>query len=323
MAAHIAYFGRKNSGPTLAVDSRVTTWTPFVLALSLCACTFDSSTSASFDDFDNSDTPGGKADAGDVEIAEDPDAAPEDVEPIPMLNDEGVIVRYFMNDLPASQVVQDATSDPVNLSLTDPDQSLGFVTTNTHGGLEFGEISDDARASAMAENTKIQDMLDESRTGTIEIVVDVEATIDGSRLSHIGDDRDSGRFSLRAENEDTLSFYFNGSECASWDIDFAGTGRLVLHLVLDTSNLDGDERVILYVNGERRESENSNSLRLGDVLDIDTNVDDLYYVLGNREGGDRSFQGTFYYAAMYSTAMPPDVVEHNAAVLYATDDGAE
>ena len=94
-------------------------------------------------------------------------------------------------------------------------------------------------------------------------------------------------------------------------------GRVVVHVVLDTTQEDPEARVRLYVNA-------SPMPRVGGAVPAqDTPValePDTHYVLGNREVGARSFKGSMFYAAMYTAALSTEEVLHNTALLLVNDD---
>jgi hypothetical protein len=107
---------------------------------------------------------------------------------------------------------------------------------------------------------------------------------------------------------------------AEWSVDLLSLGRVVAHIVLDTTLATATERVRLYVNGSDQGAPGvlSNPPLLNAETELIAPTDS--YALGNRTIGGRSFQGTLYYCAMYSTALTPAEVQQNAAVLMMDDD---
>lgn len=307
-------------------------WVPVVFGLALLACTFDSSSEAFSDDraddlsaadagqesLDDSDA-GGNANPG-------ADDAGTDIEPVGLYSDTA-IVRYFIDDGAqqdeAAEIADAIGSPELPLALTDPEGVTDFVSTPSRRGIRFAEIADETRLSVGLRNTKIRDRLDGSRTGTIELVLDVEAVlIEGSRLSHIGDSVDPGRFSLRSSSSNSVDFYMNNVLTASWFFDLYGAGRMVLHLVVDTTQDSTVERVKLYLNGQEQVALPLLMPIKNQTISI-SNAQGSFYALGNREVGGRSLQGTFHYAAMYSGAMSADRVANNASLLQSSDDSAQ
>src|SRR5690606_17655215 len=138
--------------------------------------------------------------------------------------------------------------------------------------------------------------------GTIEVVIDIDAvTTSSSRIHHIGFDEQAGRFSLVSSSDARLQFRWQGYTTAGeWAVSLPALGRGVVHLVLDTTLAEPEDRVRLYVNASRMVRGGGAIPAEGQAIDLGT---DASYVLGNREIGLRSFQGRLYYAATYTGAL--------------------
>jgi hypothetical protein len=235
-----------------------------------------------------------------------------------MLVDDGLVTRYFVDE--AAQGSEPAALlDRGEPALDLPVEYAGiaeFVELSGNRGLLFSEISADARASVEASGSKIEDALADSTTGTIEMVVDIaDARTFGSCLSHVGESSGSGLFSVRAHGTSALSFRLNNSAVAFYEVDFSG--RSVLHLVFD-SRASRADRARLFVNGERIEPSETPDISDGERIRLPEQS--FYYSIGNRESGDRGVHGTFFYTALYSTALDEDSIVNNTAVLGAADD---
>ena len=87
--------------------------------------------------------------------------------------------------------------------------------------------------------------------------------------------------------------------------------------MLDTT-ADEDGRVRAYIDGVDQGigSASDPPTTLGETIDITSGQ----YVLGNRQSDNRTPEGNLYYCALYSVALTPDEVSHNAQVLLADDD---
>lgn len=289
------------------------------------ACTFDSSSKALPDDglFEADAAQSRNDGGGNVNPSNDGDVT---IDPT-LLNSDTVIVRYFINEGSSEgqpNELRDAIGNPeLNLALSDPDGTTSFVDANGHHGIRFNEASGDARLSVAAQNTKIRDALDGSRTGTLELVLDIsDISSDGSRISHIGGGTEAGRFTLRTSGTDWLEFFLNNAVVAYWPIDLRSRGRMVVHVVVDTSESNRSDRVRLYVDGQLQSVAPAFSPQNNALISI-SNAADQFFVLGNREVGGRSFEGCLFYAAMYAGAMRADVVSNNAALLTSSDDSAQ
>jgi hypothetical protein len=198
-----------------------------------------------------------------------------------------------------------------------------FIKEVGNRGLRWNGLTEQGRASAPLEPSgKIRQALDGSRQGTIEIVVDIDVFLAGSRLSHIGDADDRGLFTLRLEQEPTarVRFLLNNDDADQnvWDVDLVGRGRTVLHLVLDTTRGSDDDRAVLYVDGDEQQSAGNAPPARDEEIDIRGALPS--YVLGNSTDGGSGILGTIFYAAMYSTALDSAEVAHNADILLVNDD---
>jgi len=241
------------------------------------------------------------------------------------LIDRGLVVRYFLDDAPPGGTVDnvaDSAPNPLDLDLIvdvgngDP----AFVEDGCNSGLQWTTVGTGfGRASVPIDGTKIATAFSGQTDGTIELVVAVQnVSSNASRLSMLGQSTSSGRFTLRMDNNSELEFRMrsNDSDSATWPVEFAAQGRTVLHLVFDSTESDDCSRTRLYIDGVLTGSCTTN---------IDHNLDiqsphSWFYTLGNREAGDRTLQGTIYYAAMYEEPLNPSEVQQNSMRLIANDD---
>ena len=260
--------------------------------------------------------------------ARPPDARPPDAAVLPPegeLVTRGLLTRYFIDESNSGadeDTLEDSAANPLPLTIDYAGQGT-FIEEVGNRGLRWNAITEQGRASASLEPSgKIRQALDGSTQGTIEVVVDIDVFVAGSRLSHIGDADDRGDFTLRLEQEPTprVRFVLNNDDEDEnvWDLDLVGRGRTVLHLVLDTTRGVDDDRVLLYVDGEEQESAGDAPPARDEEIDFPSALPS--YVLGNSTDGGRGILGTIFYAAMYSTALDADEVAHNADILLVNDD---
>jgi hypothetical protein len=259
-----------------------------------------------------------------------PDAGPPaDASPLPNPNTlvaRGLLARYFMDEATDGtdpSELDDASPDPT-LPLTIVYDGEGeFIDTGGNRGLRWNAITMNGKAAApLAEDSKVWLGLDRSRTGTIEMVIDVDAFQDGSRLSHIGETVDSGVFTLRIDEPEGLTLTWNNninSNRVSWDIDLVAAGRTVLHVVYDSNRVTIAERARLYVNGAEQPADSGNPPGRDETILVPAGSP-FVYSLGNTQAGDRGVAGTFFYASMYSAALDPAEVMHNYEILVFDDD---
>ena len=240
-------------------------------------------------------------------------------------------MRYFLDEheagSPLNALAMDAAPQPLDLPITWPASGTMFYTSvDGQRGLQSLEVGSEGRASVALQGTKLRTALQGSTTGTIELVVEVfNVHMSNSRLLHIGTSDESGRFTLSAGTNDELNFYWqdydaslDDSELAGhWPLPLAGSGRCVLHLVLDTDEPTPLDRVRLYRDGVLFNGNDGVLPSLGQQVSF---ADDHHFVLFNREIGARTFEGALYYAAVYSGALSAADVANNAALLLMNDD---
>lgn len=257
-----------------------------------------------------------------------PDAAvPPDAAPLPsedVLVDRGLLTRYFIDESNSGSDVdtlEDSAPDPLNLTIDDAGGAVVFIEESENRGLRWNALTDQGRAAApLAPNSKIRQALNGSTRATIEVVVDIDQFADGGRISHIGEGNDRGELTLRLEQPQSVRFLLNNDEQqqVDWPLTLIGRERTVLHLVLDTSQAAPADRVRLYADGVLQPNPGLAAPDQNEAINIlSTNT---FYVLGNKTSGGSSIAGTIFYAAMYSTALDPAEVDHNADILRDDDD---
>ena len=242
----------------------------------------------------------------------------------------GVVVRYFINEAEAGQgpgALQDAAPDPLPLTIAYGSE-LSFTKVNGHRGLKWTSAGGAGKAFAFIDGTKIQTALS-GHTGTIEVVMTIEDVLEPiyglSRISYIGPGTGES-FSLYTPSLDEFRFRFNyvdsnnGSSVGFPSAGYNNLGRMALHLVLDTSAPVATERAKLYMNGILISTTTMDEAKLPAMNETIDMPADQFYALGNTQNGGRSFQGTLYYAAMYSAALSEAEITTNASILLIDDD---
>ncbi|MFY0538171.1 hypothetical protein [Nannocystis pusilla] len=253
-------------------------------------------------------------------------------EPPPQLVDEGLLVRYFLDEAKDGQGPKhalDAAPEPLDLPLVYDMGAMNpvYAEQDGHRGLRWPKPELHGRATLPVADTKVQTALQNRTAATIELVLEIDAvTLFGSRLLHVGRSFEMGHFTLRSSALDRLEFYWKGNNLAGvWSLDWAGLGRVVVHLVLDTGQPEPIHRVRLYVDGAAVADGMDFGLMHPNqneaiAIPTDPNIP-LYFALGNRGAdGDRSFQGILYYAAIYANALSETQLQQNAEILAGNDD---
>ena len=241
----------------------------------------------------------------------------------------GLLTRYFMDeasDGTAPTILSDAAPDPLDLTIAYAGGNT-FTETDCQRGMSWPSAALDGRADAPVLGTKVEAELDGSTTGTIECVFELlDATPTSSRISHIGSNRHPGRFTMFSDGPTSLGFDWDDQAglamdtVEEWTVDHLALGRIVAHIVLDTTLAEPSDRVRLYVNGVDQGAGDiiENPMAQGAETEIIAPTDS--YAIGNRATGMRSIEGTIYYCAMYSSALSPEEIQQNTAVLMADDD---
>ncbi|WP_156338755.1 hypothetical protein [Chondromyces crocatus] len=257
------------------------------------------------------------------------DLIDDDCDGTALLNTD-VLVRYVINESPSSETpteLMDVAPDPLPLPITFADALAFTEDMNDHRGLTWPARGQGGRAARSIQNTKVATHLDQAQRLTLELVADVTDSDGGStltRLFYLGTSDSVDQLSLIPRNDGAnLRLYFNDNNAdahtgVQWPVNLHTAGRIVLHVVLDTTKATDSERVTLYRNGSALSPEGTPTWPgENERLNL-TGTNSL--ALGNRPSGGRSIQGTLYYAAVYMRALTSNEVESNAAVLLANDD---
>lgn len=267
---------------------------------------------------------GGGDDAG-IPDAAGPDAGdPADADVPADMVDRGLLTRYFIDEAGSGtgpSLLMDSAADPLPLALAYDGGEPVFVEIAGNRGLRWTELGNDGFAGVLLNGTKVHTALDGATAATVEVVLSVEATDpDGSRFSHIGVGADS-YFSLESHLDSRVEFHWEGQvkkTSGRWNLDLPSRGRFVAHMVFDTTQNTPRDRLRLYVDGQEVPSNTQDDPLPGDTVTLPGGA--LYYVLGNREVGGRTFRGTLFYAALYGEALTAQEVAANAARLLVDDD---
>ncbi|HEX5058901.1 MAG TPA: LamG-like jellyroll fold domain-containing protein [Kofleriaceae bacterium] len=230
-----------------------------------------------------------------------------------------LVARYFIDEAAAGQSptqLTDAAANPFPLAMTYTG-TLSFTEVATQRGLHWTTPGDLGRASAPIDNTKITMALAGAKRWTYELVVDLRNATSGEcRLISIGNGTATyGDAALITSDLTTLRLHVDATY-AHWNVTF-GSGRVVLHAVVDTTLATSTSRYQLFVNGTQ-------ALRIAGTVPVqDAGLvipANDYLAIGNVEGAGRSPGGDVYYAAIYSDALTPAEITANTARLLANDD---
>lgn len=246
----------------------------------------------------------------------------------PALVDSGLVARYYMDEAATGQAplaLVDMAPMPLSVPISYTGTLLGYVEVAGQRGLSWTTQST-SRASIPIDAAKIHTLLHGTQTVTVEAVIDSPMLLPNSpRLVWIGPagGTSDGQLSVLLQAGVGMpSVNFNdpnvNQDTASSTDTLAGVGRVVLHVVVDTSQPLATDRARLYRDGLAM------PLATGTVPPTQNATLDLGFgnelAIGNRGAGDRAFVGVVYYLAMYSIALSPADVANNAAILLGDDD---
>ncbi len=240
------------------------------------------------------------------------------------LLDDGVLVRYFIDERKVlnPMLVLDAVEPPLNLLIHKDDLDVQPYRIDDGGNL--GLAWDNPGGGGRVRETvtqKVIDGLDDSAVLTIELVAslddasagggsDVVRLLEVSDVVSVGASVIAGFIVIMNTSLGTFTMQWNRADVES-------LGRSVYHVVIDTTDGNGGQRVTLYVNGASL-GPPGNQIPAQDALfDVD---DAKELVLGNGLFDDLSFGGTLYYAALYDVALSLDEVQAHTELLVADDD---
>jgi hypothetical protein len=236
------------------------------------------------------------------------------------LVNEGLLVRYFMDEAASGQAppaLLDAAPEPLALPIAyDTTTALTYCENAGHRGLCWPHTNTNAKAWVPLAGTKIYTALNNVTGGTIELVVDMTGG-DFSRLSHVTA-ASGGDFTLGANGTGLLGFDWQSNTWpAQWNVPLTSIGRVVLQVVLDTTQAVPDDRIKLYLGGVVQTPLQTNPPTQGQAIALEPAG---YYVVGNRSTSATSIQGAVYYVAMYSLPLTPAQISTNASMLALDDD---
>lgn len=236
------------------------------------------------------------------------------------LVDREVVVRYFIDEAAEGQrpgVLSDAIDPPLDLFLSYVPE-MAYTEQQSGRGLSWSMASVSGTAWVGVDGTKLVNRLQGSTTATIEVVLRMTAVESlGSRISHVGDGTEKGFLSLSSSQLGILQFHWQETVLLEeWNVGASITERSVVHVVVNTE-AEAEDRVVLYFNGAAVSPSDESPPPAGAPIDLSM---DEFYVLGNRENGERSFAGELYYAAIYQSALTQAEIEANFATLDVFDD---
>jgi hypothetical protein len=247
----------------------------------------------------------------------------------PALRDKGLAARYYLDEAATGSTqlaLLDAGPSPLPLAITWQGM-MSYVEIRTGRGIDWHAGSSQGRAQAALTDDKLG-LLNGSTELTVEVVVRMDAPIEGSRIFQLSPvSSTSGPLALRVIDDnfnpgvDFMDVTAASDLSAEFDSPLDGAGRVVLHVVVDSSQVAEEDRIRLYRDGVEQgnaavPSSTIVPVPLNQVFDATNSV----LVLGNRPAGDRQLDGALYYFALYAAAFGQDEIDANVAILSTNDD---
>lgn len=249
----------------------------------------------------------------------DPDAPTPDAPPLPALVDRGLVVRYFIDEAATGGAVanlSDSAPQPLSVPIT-YGQTM-FVEDGGHRGLRWPSSGGNGKVELALGGNKIGSRLASAQTVTIEVVVKVEdAGNSGSESQITGLRGNNPDFVLAAFGSSSLRFFRPfGTEGATW-LSANTQQRMVLHLVFDTTRVNGIDRIELFRDGVKLTKDSGSAPGFNSTVSLGGSDE---FMIGNSRNQSRSIAGTIFYVAYYDVALDPTEIGTNATRLVASDD---
>lgn len=250
---------------------------------------------------------------------------------IPTLVDDGLVARYYFDEAATGQepaAVIDHAQSPVNVPISYVD-GLAYTEVATGRGLAWSATAANGHAIVPINNTKLRAELENSTTATLEMVFDARAPIDDFAVlaQLMNPNQTGGRLGTNVQADTFPALEYNdtsgGTDVnAVWNVDVVDVGRVIAHVVIDTTRAVAAQRSRFYLDGVEAQPFTVFTMPIIDpALDEGIDLcDPCVLTFGNNANANRALHGTLYYAAIYNGALTPQEIANNVAVLTVNDD---
>jgi hypothetical protein len=245
------------------------------------------------------------------------------------LIDDNLVVRYFVDEAdsgtdPTEVLDGSGVGDPFNLTINYGSGNMSYTEVNGNRGLESTSVTGTQRADKFIDDTsdKVRDNILGATKATMEVVGRFDAfNSSGSRIFGIRVDGTptSDNFMLRPSPSDGYGVQLNGSTRRRYDL---GTGRMVIHIVVDTTEENEADRIKLYKNGALQ-TPTETPATVTQNATISTASGQILSILNCKDQNEeyhRPYEGVFFYGALYSDALTQEEVNNNYTILNVNDD---
>ena len=239
------------------------------------------------------------------------------------LTDRGLLARYFVDEA-ASGTTPTQLEDASGVGTAVPlpityGTNLSYAEVGGNRGLNSANTTGAGRAEVTVGTTKLAN-LNGITAAVFEYVVDGQGfNTSNSRVGVINNAAGSNpQLGLAASAAAEWKVFVNQSQVGIYNI---GTGRCVVHVVIDTTLATAADRVKVFKDGVLLAATSYVAPTQNATFSVGSTD---YFVLLNRNNGtgtyDRALQGTIYYVALYTVAFTDAEVDDNVAILSADDD---
>ncbi len=234
-----------------------------------------------------------------------------------MLEDTGLVARYFIDEASVGtgpSMLLDAASMPLVLPITYAN-NIDYVEQGGNRGLQWAGGIEGVAANTVS--AKVVNALSDSTEVTIELVVQQKAArTQCPRAFHIGRGAEASGQLVACFESGELHVRFNGNTRFQRELGLVDTGRRVLHVVIDSTQSQANDRLRFFLDGMYLGASTS-PMSQNEVLDVRSGDS---FSIGNRVDGDRAFPGLIFYAAVYDVAFDDErVAGHNARLQMGDD----
>lgn len=226
------------------------------------------------------------------------------------LSDTGLLVRYYVDEASSGTgptQVNDASSNAYHL--TEVNYGAGNMAYGAGG---FGRLLESTSTTGTQRARRgINNTADTIRTGltgakriTFEVVVDIDSlNASNSRIFCINDRVGTApELGLAGTDLNNVDFYWKGVAHRRLAL-LAPTNRVVMHIVINTSEGTAADRIRWYVNGKLESPTALANPTLDETFSFAADCDLIMFNRENAGTWDRSFDGRLAYCAIYNQAF--------------------
>lgn len=235
------------------------------------------------------------------------------------------IARYLFNEAASGTSPTHVIDDTGNGNDLTIDYSSGDAVWSEDSEGRFLDFTAAPVVSAPSAIAKLDNILANGNIGSsynnttqlwFQTVAEIDAAhSNGCRIFQLGTDTGNGRIAL-VDNGTYCSVRINTATVANIGT-LVGRGKVHLIVSIDTSQVDANERVRIYVDGIRQTPTGTPPAQ---DTSIDVNYTTFSLSVGNRGSGDRNIDGKIRYLEFFTDAPTIQEISDCYSALSANDD---